>query len=88
MTICGLAPSVASHRSLTKDPHTPIISFGEHAGSTTPRWLLPPFPLSPRARSREMAMCCSAMSRTAMRLRMVLSKNSLICSGVRYRAHS
>ena len=85
MTICGLAPRVASHKSLTKEPHTPIISFGEHARSTTPKWVPS---LSPLARSREIAMCCSAMRRTAMRLRMVLSRNSLICSGVRYLEHS
>lgn len=85
MTISGLAPSVASLRSLTHEPHMRIMSRGEHAMWTTPRWSVL---LSSRSRARDRAMCCSAMRRTEIRLRMASSRNVLICSGVMYREHS
>ena len=87
ITMGGEAPSVASHSSLTNEPHMRIISTGDNAMSTMPT---PPsaFARSGFCSARESTMCCSAISRTAMRLRMAASRKLLICSEDMYFAHS
>lgn len=86
ITIAGAAPKVASHRSATKEPHIFTILLGEHRISITPGQSIG---LSAEdARASETAICCSAISLTDIRLRIVPSKKSLISAGERYREHS
>ena len=86
MTMGGAAPSVASQSSVTNEAHMRIISTGDRALST-----MPTSAASARSgfcNARDSTMCCSAMSRTAMRLRMAASRKWLICSEDMYLAHS
>jgi hypothetical protein len=72
--IDGLAPSVASHSSVTNEPHTSTVFLGEHCMSTTPTC-----EASVRfVKAYETDICCSAMRRMEMRFRMAPSRKLLI----------
>ncbi len=86
MMMEGAAPSVASQSSLTNEAHMRIISTGDNAMSTMPTSFARA--CSGFCSARDSTMCCSAMSRTAMRLRMAASRKLLICSEDMYLAHS
>ncbi len=65
MMMEGAAPSVASQSSLTNEAHMRIISTGDNAMSTMPTSFARA--CSGFCSARDSTMCCSAMSRTAMR---------------------